>query len=185
MTTKLTETQCALLHSAVHTNDGRITSDLIKTAIPHVRGGAASRVITALGSQGLVAYDEEGCYVTGEGQRALSPDLPCTAVHGFGNACPECAIEPDAEVDSNPSDSTPDSPPTRERRTRENSKQAEVIRMLQRPEGATIAQIAAETGWQQHSVRGFFVGALKKRGVRLTSTKTDAGRIYRIDHAAS
>jgi hypothetical protein len=185
MTIKLTDTQRALLHSAVHTNEGRITSDLIKTAIPHVRGGAASRVITALGSQGLVAYDDEGCYVTSEGQRALSPDLPCTQVHGFGNACPECAIDPDAEVASGPSEPKTDSPPARERRTRENSKQAEVIRMLQRPEGATIAQIAAETGWQQHSVRGFFAGALKKRGIRLASTKTTGGRIYRIDHAGS
>lgn len=57
--------------------------------------------------------------------------------------------------------------------------------MLERPEGATIAQIAAETGWQQHSVRGFFAGALKKRGIRLASTKTTGGRIYRIDHAGS
>jgi hypothetical protein len=37
----------------------------------------------------------------------------------------------------------------------------------------------------QHTVRGFFAGALKKRGIRLASTKTTGGRIYRIDHAGS
>jgi hypothetical protein len=35
--------------------------------------------------------------------------------------------------------------------------------MLRREEGATIAQICAATGWQQHTVRGFFAG-LKKKG---------------------
>lgn len=182
MTTKLTDTQRALLHSAVHTNEGRITSDLIKAAIPNVRGGAVSRVITSLRNQGLIACDEEGCRVTGEGQRALSPDLPCTTVHGFGNACLECAIDADAEVDSDPSEPTTDSAPPRERRTRENSKQAEVIRMLQRPEGATIDQICAETSWQVHTARGFLAGAVKKKlGLALSSEKLPgAQRVYRV-----
>ena len=67
-------------------------------------------------------------------------------------------------------------------RTRENSKQAEVVRMLQRPEGATIRQICEATGWQQHTVRGTFAGAFKmKLGLTITSDKEQGGeRIYRV-----
>ena len=67
-------------------------------------------------------------------------------------------------------------------RTRDNSKQAEVIRMLQRPEGATIGQICTATGWQAHTVRGTFAGAFKKKlGLTIVSDKPQGGeRIYRI-----
>ena len=72
--------------------------------------------------------------------------------------------------------------PERKPRTREKSKQATVIQMLQRPEGATIAQICEATGWQSHTVRGTFAGAFKKKlGLTITSEKPDAGqRIYRV-----
>ncbi len=67
-------------------------------------------------------------------------------------------------------------------RTRANSKQAEVIAMLKRPYGATIAQICAATGWQQHTVRGTFAGALKRKlGLTIVSDKQKGGeRIYSI-----
>jgi hypothetical protein len=76
-------------------------------------------------------------------------------------------------------------PPPKQRakpRTRENSKQAEVIRMLQRPEGATIGQICTATGWQAHTVRGTFAGAFKKKlGLTIVSDKPQGGeRVYRI-----
>jgi hypothetical protein len=53
--------------------------------------------------------------------------------------------------------------------------------MLERPEGATIEQIVAATGWQPHTVRGAFAGALKKRlGLTVTSEKVEGrGRVYR------
>ncbi|QNT71181.1 DUF3489 domain-containing protein [Defluviicoccus vanus] len=65
---------------------------------------------------------------------------------------------------------------------RENTKEARVIAMLRRPEGATIAQIMAATGWQRHTCRGFFAAALKKRhGLAVTSEKPQGGeRTYRL-----
>ena len=67
-------------------------------------------------------------------------------------------------------------------RTRADSKQATVVRMLKRPEGATVRQICDATGWQQHTVRGAFAGALRKKlGLTLISDKQPGGeRIYRV-----
>ena len=64
-----------------------------------------------------------------------------------------------------------------------STKQERVLTLLSRSEGATIAEIMAATGWQQHSVRGFFAGTVKKKlGFELVSTCDDAGvRHYRID----
>ena len=64
---------------------------------------------------------------------------------------------------------------------RAGSKQAQVIGLLQRPEGATIDEMAAAMGWQRHTVRGLISGALKKRlGLQVISEKTERGRLYRI-----
>jgi len=66
------------------------------------------------------------------------------------------------------------------------SKQARVIGLLQRPEGATIDEIASAMGWQRHTVRGLISGALKKRlGLDIVSERTDRGRFYRISEGRS
>jgi len=65
---------------------------------------------------------------------------------------------------------------------RVGTKQAQVIAMLQRPEGATIAEIVAATAWQAHSARGVISGVLKKKlSLVVGSTKEDGrGSVYRI-----
>lgn len=66
-------------------------------------------------------------------------------------------------------------------RERAGSKQAQVIAMLRRPEGTTVAAIMEATRWQPHSVRGFLAGAVRKRlGLTLVSEVVEGMRLYRI-----
>jgi hypothetical protein len=66
-------------------------------------------------------------------------------------------------------------------RTSASTKQADVIAMLQSPTGATIPAMIQATGWQQHSVRGFLAGVVRKRlKLELLSEKVEGARTYRI-----
>jgi hypothetical protein len=64
---------------------------------------------------------------------------------------------------------------------RPDTKHARIIAMLRAPAGTTIAEIVTATDWQQHSVRGFLAGVVRKKlGLNLVSEQTDKGRVYRI-----
>jgi hypothetical protein len=70
-----------------------------------------------------------------------------------------------------PADTRPEVAATRTPRA--GTKQAQMIEMLKRPEGATVEQIAAATGWQHHTIRGAISGALKKNlGLTVEATRT-------------
>jgi len=65
---------------------------------------------------------------------------------------------------------------------RDGSKTAQVVAMLQRKNGATLAEIMEKMGWQRHTVRGFMAGAMKKAGYTVESFKPEGGdRTYRIN----
>lgn len=72
-------------------------------------------------------------------------------------------------------------PASRRVATRSDTKRARIIAMLRSGSGATIAALMTATDWQQHSVRGFLAGVVRRQlGLNLVSIPTDEGRIYRI-----
>src|SRR6202521_74059 len=64
---------------------------------------------------------------------------------------------------------------------RAESKGAKILELIGRPKGASLAEIMKTTAWQAHSVRGFLSTAAKKHGLKIESTKSEAGdRVYQI-----
>ena len=157
-TTNLTPAQHAILAYAHQHAAGRIA-----WFPDHIKGGARAKVLEGLRARDLIEQAGTDLVVSAEGYAALGVEPPKPQVAQ--------AAEPTEPAEA-----------TAPRRTRDNSKQAQVIAMLKRPEGATIAQVCAATGWQQHTVRGTFAGAFKKKlGLTLASAKPQGGeRVYRI-----
>jgi len=158
MTTQLTPAQHTILAHAHQHTEGKIT-----WFPENINGGARQKVIDGLFKRTLITYDGKDWFVSAEGYEAL----------GVPRKAPITSQALDEVIEA-ATDAKP--------RSRDNSKQAQVIAMLKRPEGATIPQICEATGWQQHTVRGTFAGAFKKKlGLAITSTKEAGGqRIYRV-----
>jgi len=190
--TKLTDTQLVVLGAASMREDGAILP-LPKS----LKGGAAAKVIDGLIRRGLAEPVPEGEPVAlesrGPGGRAFritragllainvdpdegaegapeAPDDKAAAVAVAGPEAPATAADGAATAATKP------------RKTRAGTKQATLIAMLRRAQGATIDEIRHETGWQAHTVRSAISGALKKRlGLVIVSEKIDGrGRAYRI-----
>ena len=163
MTFQLSPTQQQILrHAAEHTRGKLIWfPDAIK-------GGARTKVIESMFNRGLITADKTEWFVSEQGY----------AVLGLPHRGPITIVALDAVIAAEAAQVNDASKP----RERENSKQAQVIAMLKRPEGATINQICEMTGWQSHTVRGALAGALKKKlGLTIVSAKVQGGeRIYRI-----
>ena len=183
----LTPAQHAILAYAINHTDGKI--DWFPE---HIKGGARKKVLDGLFNRALITTEGTDWLVAAEGYDALGlpRSAPSIAKAVAPHGAPEADAAPwvaDPALEAHVAaceaewaqDKTQEQAKTR---TRENSKQAEVIRMLQRPEGATIGQICTATGWQAHTVRGTFAGAFKKKlGLTLVSDKVQGGeRVYRI-----
>ena len=158
MTIQLTPTQQAILTHAHQHTEGKIA-----WFPENIKGGARQKVIDGLFKRTLITYDGKDWFVAAEGYEAL----------GVPRKAPVSAQAIDEVIEA----ATAAKP-----RMRDNSKQAQVIAMLKRPEGATIEQICEVTQWQAHTVRGTFAGAFKKKlGLEITSTKEAGGqRVYRV-----
>lgn len=200
-TTQLTLAQHAILAKAINTSAGKI-----EWFPDNIKGGARKKVLDGLFNRALITPDGEGWCVAAEGYDALGMKRPYVdAKHTSKFEAKLDAIIANAEAAQDAQDATTAPQATdaeleadvaaceaewvknaataqAKPRTRDNSKQAEVIRMLQRPEGATIGQICTATGWQAHTVRGTFAGAIKKKlGLTIVSDKPQGGeRVYRI-----
>ena len=158
MNMQLTPAQHAILAHAHQYTEGKIS-----WFPENIKGGARQKVIDGLFKRALITYDGKDWFIAAEGYEAL----------GVPRKAPITSQALDEIIEA-ATDAKP--------RTRDNSKQAQVIAMLRCPEGATIAQICEATGWQQHTVRGTFAGAFKKKlGLKITSAKESGGqRFYRI-----
>lgn len=171
--TKLSDTQAIILSAAAR------RGDRIALPLPSNLKGAAAKVVAAMIAKGFI--DEV------EARRiALHPHLsdPIWRETGDGHGTTLIATDAGlAAIGIGPE--SPDSAPASAtaRTPRESTKQAMLIAMLKRPEGATIQQVVDATGWLPHSVRGAIAGALKKKlGLNVVSEKVEnLGRAYRIN----
>lgn len=169
--TKLTDTQAIIL-SAASQRDGHIALPLPDS----LRGGAATKVVGAMFAKGFLeevdadmrngepVWRETG---DGHGVTLVATD---TGLAAIGIETDSAEAKPTKYVA--PKMRTP----------REGTKQATLIAMLRAPDGATIAEIMAATGWQSHTVRGAMSGTLKKKlGLEAASEKVeDRGRVYKL-----
>lgn len=188
---QLSDTQ-ALILSAAAQRDDRIALPLPES----LRGGAAAKVVGAMLAKGLLqevdadmrkgepVWRETG---DGHGVTLVATDAGLAAI-GIepedANSAPSGANKPPSDAPASAAATGPETAP-KARTPREGTKQATLIAMLRAPDGATIEEIMAATGWQSHTVRGAMAGALKKKlGLEVTSEKVESrGRVYKLPAA--
>jgi hypothetical protein len=176
--TKLSDTQALLLSAAAQ------RPEHIALPLPEsLRGGAAAKVVAAMIAKGLL-QEVDANLRRGEPVWRETGDRHGVTLIATDTGLAAIGIETDETPTEEPAPDTPNelaaAPKTRMQR--EGTKQATLIAMLRAPDGATIAEIMAATGWQSHTVRGAMAGALKKKlGLEVTSEKVEGrGRVYRL-----
>ena len=184
---QLSDSQLVVLSSACQREDRSVYP--LTAKLP---GGAAAKVLNSLLGKGLIAEvpakREDHVWREHKKQGRLTLRATPAAFEALGITSDEAAASPSQEA------ATAESTQTKGRKrkaskstdkpkgTRADSKQAKLIEMLKRSEGATIDEIAKKFDWQAHTVRGAIAGALKKKlGLDVTSEKIEGrGRVYRI-----
>ena len=195
---QLSDTQLVILSTAVQRPD--------RCVLPlpdRLKGGAASKVVNSLIGKGLVEEVEakRGDLIwrdtgDGHGVTLVATDGAFAAL-GLALASDPAsagrlavAVDDGQLIGGTPADQGAAAVMVDDRtrknsaapRTRAGSKQAKLIEMLKRPDGATIPEVVDALQWQAHTVRGAIAGALKKKlGLNVVSEKSERrGRIYRI-----
>jgi hypothetical protein len=213
--TKLSDTQAVILSAASQRDDGAVLP-LPETL--RIKGGAVAKVLGSLKTRGLIEHrgtprgdDPPPLRITRAGLHAIGVETEDDAPEG---ATPgeTGATSADAGVQAPPTEAQGaaarakrkaqqmtakqgKAAPAGKLTPRAGTKQGLLIELLKRPEGATVEQIAAATGWQHHTIRGAISGALKKKlGLTVKATR-EAGpnkagakgntTVYRITGANS
>jgi Protein of unknown function (DUF3489) len=188
--TKLSDTQLVILSAASQRENGAVLPLTID-----LKGGAVQKVLASLERKELIARtgeprgdDPPPLCITRAGLEAIgvgpeddpdAPDLtlgepPFVEVTDAPQGGTKAQEPAPAGQGADDSERAPEAAPTARTRTpRAGTKQAKMIELLKRPEGATIEQIAQATGWQKHTIRGAISGALKKKlGLTIEATRT-------------
>jgi hypothetical protein len=185
----LSDTQLVVLSAACQRPDRSVYP--LAAKLP---GGAAAKVLGSLLKKGLVkevqAKREDTVWREDRKRGRLTLRATPAAFETLGIDPAEAAAEAAADAGEPSTEGGAGSRRSRKAgkskekasRTRADSKQARLIEMLKRPEGASIEEIVKAFDWQAHTVRGAIAGALKKKlGLNVVSEKVDdRGRIYRI-----
>ena len=189
--TKLSDTQALILSAAAQ------RPEHMALPLPEsLHGGAAAKVVGAMLAKGFLQevdadlrkgepmWRETG---DGHGTTLVATDAGLAAIgieFEDANTAPTGANDAPSDAPAPDTATEPEASP-KARTPREGTKQATLIAMLRAPDGATIEEIMAATGWQSHTVRGAMAGALKKKlGLEVTSEKVEGrGRVYRLPAA--
>lgn len=169
---KLTDTQLVILSAAAQRDGGAILPPPKRLKI---NGGAFKGILKGLLRKGLVA------------ECAAPPDAPAWREDGDGArfmlSVSPAGLEAIGVEPQDTAASAVSKPKSKRRKLakkpaasvkRQGSKQDIIIRLLQRPNGATIPDLQKATGWQPHSVRAALTG-LRKKGHQIQRTKTNGG----------
>ncbi|WP_127476588.1 DUF3489 domain-containing protein [Sulfurivermis fontis] len=180
-TIQLTPAQHAILAYAIEHTGGKIEWFPDK-----LNGGARQKVLDGLASKELIANHGAGWCATAKAYRAWAESIGHPSM-----AAAHETPEQHEHLDAYDRAIMAAKEGAMIRKAREeaitklkqrDSKQAKILELLERPNGATIAQICAVTGWQPHTVRATFTNVIKKKlGLNLVSERPAGGeRIYRI-----
>jgi hypothetical protein len=188
---KLTDTQIIILSRAA-TRPGNLAMPLPEGLHGAAAKMAVNRMITNGWLEEVDANLRRGeplWHETGDGHGttliATEAGLRAIVIEPVAPRAAASARKSTPQKDADPAPTTEATDQPKPIAIRAGTKQAQIIELLQRPEGASIAEIVAATGWQSHSARGLISGGLKKKlGLPVVSVKVEGrGTVYKLNAA--